>query len=176
MLSRAVTATPPMSTGSVAAATARRARSAASAQVASTASATDNSEEAAPAPTMAAGDLVLPATLPAESVQLTNEELVATFTNTVERYISIDRPGLTASGFWLEGTMESSWQEGEDGGTVGGTWSVDGRQICVAYASGTLAGTTDCHAIYTYGDGYLSVNAADGSLHGYHALRSMSPQ
>ena len=37
MLSRAVTATPPMSTGSVASATARRARSAAPAQVASTA-------------------------------------------------------------------------------------------------------------------------------------------
>ena len=129
-------------------------------------------DEAAPAPTIAAGDVVLPATLPADSVQLTNEELVATFTDTVERYIAIDQPGLTASGFWLEGTMESNWQEGDDSGTVTGTWSVDGQQICVAYDSGTLEGTTDCNAVYTYGDAYLSVNE-DGSLHGYHALRPL---
>jgi len=86
--------------------------------------------------------------------------------------VAIDQPGLTASGFWLEGTMESDWRSGDGSGTVTGTWYVDAQERCIVHSSGDLVGTTECHAIYVYGDGYLSVNG-DGSLHGYHELQPL---
>ena len=83
-----------------------------------------------------------------------------------ESYVAIDRPGVTASGVWLETTMSADWVDGSQTGQVAGTWRVEGDQRCIDFTQGP-AGTTECATMYRHGDGYLSVNP-DGSLHGYH--------
>ena len=93
-------------------------------------------------------------------------------TDVVDTAVVMDLKNGRATNRWHgDGRFTSEWSAQDSGGSVSGTWHVEGDLRCVVVHSGLpeATGSKKCSPLYQCGDSVVSVNA-DGSIHGVHRL------
>lgn len=105
------------------------------------------------------------------SQPLSDEEIVALFSDVLDQATVLDSPGTTAVNRWYrDGRLVSEWRHGDRRGRLAGRWYAENNQRCVMVeADDGAVGEPRCGAIYQRGTIVVSLNP-DGSEHGLHAL------
>jgi len=107
--------------------------------------------------------------------QLSGAAIKALFADVVDTAIVKDVEDGRATNHWYnDGRFTSQWSSKGGGGTVTGTWYVEGDRRCVTVQSGLAdkAGHKTCSPLYRCRDSIVSVNA-DGSIHGVHRVTKL---
>ena len=126
----------------------------------------------------------LVATPPADTKTLTTQEIIATFSDTLDQADVIDAPGTRAETHWdSSGTFHTRWWSKAHKGEARGQWTARNNERCTRMTSITAAKTPvkpaaaewRCAQVLLLPSGqYLSLNP-DGSAHGAHTLSKPSP-
>ena len=113
----------------------------------------------------------LVATPPADAETLTTQEIIATFSDTLDQADVIDAPGTRAETHWdSSGTFHTRWWSKAHKGEAKGQWTARNNERCTRMTSITAAAEWRCAQVLLLPSGqYLSLNP-DGSVHGVHTL------
>ena len=122
----------------------------------------------------------LVATPPADAETLTTQEIIATFSDTLDQADVIDAPGTRAETHWdSSGTFHTRWWSKAHKGEAKGQWTARNNERCTRMTSITAANPAAaewrCAQVLLLPSGqYLSLNP-DGSVHGVHTLSKPTP-
>ena len=109
--------------------------------------------------------------LPDEARKLTAKEIASAFSNSREKYIAIDDPGLIATVTYIsDGDFSAKWKKGWFfHGSLKGNWYTEDDQLCVKTTTKFDGSDFYCVSIYEL-DGIYTAVYPDGSYQGISTL------